>query len=257
MEKHEVTFFKNHYIDYLKKRNDSDVCMWLENAIDFEEPDGYYFDSKNDLLVIFEHFDIDCSERIIKKDKDHGSILRKNCNDKYKEVNREIQASVDYYQSTKVIEQGYCKQDGNNKTFYIGQDGDKYRDNFINNFYKSFEYHCKKIEDYKKNVVEKVKIQPLVIKVCFLVEDKTILGTHYSNEKNFLGDPVVLTDTLQFQSKINNSNVDCVVFGQQHEIIGVGYKGDSELNKIDLSKRDFFVFPAIPLITASKKIKLI
>ena len=69
MEKHEVTFFKNHYIDYLKKRNDSDVCMWLENAIDFEEPDGYYFDSKNDLLVIFEHFDIDCAREEIKWDQ--------------------------------------------------------------------------------------------------------------------------------------------------------------------------------------------
>ena len=86
MKKQEVTYFKNHYIDYLKINNrNSDICVWLENAVDFEGPDGYYFDSSKNLLVIFEHFDIDCSERIIKKGKDHGSTLRKNSNEKYKE----------------------------------------------------------------------------------------------------------------------------------------------------------------------------
>ena len=46
MKKQEVTYFKNHYIDYLKINNrNSDICVWLENAVDFEGPDGYYFDS--------------------------------------------------------------------------------------------------------------------------------------------------------------------------------------------------------------------
>ena len=255
--KKEVTLFKNHYIDYLKINNsNSDICVWLENAVDFEGPDGYYFDSSKNLLVIFEHFDIDCSERIIKKGKDHGSTLRKNSNEKYKEVQEEIQTSDDYYESTKIIRQGYYEQDGNNITYHFGRDGDKYRNNYINNFRKSFENHCKNIENYKNKVIDILKIQPLEIKVCFLVEDKTMFGTYYLNAKKSQGEPVVLTDTLQFQTIINHSNVDCVVFGQQHEIVGVGYKGDSELNKIDLNKKEFWIIPASPYITVAKKIEL-
>ena len=256
--KKEVTLFKKRYIDYLKINNsNSDISVWLENAVDFERPDGYYFDSNKNLLVLFEHFDIDCSERIIKKGNDYGSTLRKNTNDKYKEAQKEIRSSGDYYQSTKVIEQGYCKQEGNNKTFYIGQDGDKYRNNFINNFYKPFEDHCKNIENYKNNVINYLKSEPPEIKVCFLVEDKTMGGTYYLNGKKLLGDPVVLTDTLQCQEKINNSTVDYVLFGrEQDRITGIGHNGDSPLNKIDLSKKEFFVIPAFPYITAAKKTEL-
>ena len=183
--------------------------------------------------------------------------MRKNTNDKYKEAQKEIRSSGDYYQSTKVIEQGYCKQEGNNKTFYIGQDGDKYRNNFINNFYKPFEDHCKNIENYKNNVINYLKSEPPEIKVCFLVEDKTMGGTYYLNGKKLLGDPVVLTDTLQCQEKINNSTVDYVLFGrEQDRITGIGHNGDSPLNKIDLSKKEFFVIPAFPYITAAKKTEL-
>lgn len=135
MKKQEVTYFKNHYIDYLKINNrNSDICVWLENAVDFEGPDGYYFDSSKNLLVIFEHFDIDCSERLKKGEKSIGSTLQKNYTDKYKEVQEEIQTSDDYYESTKIIGQGYYEQDGNNITYHFGRDGDKYRNNFVNNF---------------------------------------------------------------------------------------------------------------------------
>ena len=258
MKKQEISRFKNYYLDYLKNNNsNSNICEWLQNAVDFEEPDGYYFDSNSKLLVIFEHFDIDCSERIIKNGKEHGSILRKNSNDKYKEVHKEIESSSDYYESTKVIEQGYYKQDGNTKTFCIGQDGDKYRNNYIDNFSKSFEKHCNKIEEYKNNLIEKLKIQPSDIKVCFLVEDKTVFGTHYLSNKNSSGEPVVLTDTLQFQEIINNSNVNYIISGrEQDRISSIGCKGDSEQDKIDLFKKEFFVIPGIPLFTASKKTQL-
>lgn len=256
MKKQEVTYFKKRYIDCLKNNNgNSIICEWLENVVDFERPDGYYFDNNSKLLVIFEHFEIDCSERLKKGEKLLGSTLHKNYIDKHKEVQKEIQASDDYYESTKVIGQGYYKQDGNNITYYIGSDGDKYRNNFINNFYESFDRHISKIEEYKNNIIRELRIQPLEIKVCFLVEDKTMGGTYYSNDKNLPGNPVILTDTLQFQAKINNSNIDYVVFGQQNEIIGVGRSGDSEMNKIDLSEKEFFVIPAFPLITASKRIE--
>lgn len=254
MGKEEVRSFKNCYINSLKNNNsNSTVCEWLENAIDFERPDGYYFDSNSKLLVIFEHFEIDCSERLQKKGKSLGSTLRKNYIDKHKEVQKEIQASVDSYESTKVIEQGYYEQNGNNKTYHIGQNGDKYRNNFINNFYESFKNHCLKIEEYKNNIIKELKIQPLEIKVCFLVEDKTLGGSYYLNDFK----PVVLTDTLQFQQIINNSNVDDIIsVRQQDKIAGIGYKGDIELDKIDLLEKEIFVVPAMLKITASKKIKI-
>ena len=257
MGKQEVKFFKNRYIYYLKNNNSSSnfaVCQWLENAVDFERPDGYYFDGKTKLLVIFEHFEIDCSERPEKKGKPLGSILHKNYIDKHKEVQKEIQASDDYYVSTKIIEQGYYEQNGNNRTYHIGQNGDKYRNNFINNFYESFKNHSSKIKEYINKVIEELKIQPLSIKVCFLVEDKTLGGSYYLNDENFFGFPVVLTDTLQFQEMLNNSNVDYVIFGrQQDNIASIGCKGDSEVGKIDLMKKEFFIIPAFPLFTASKK----
>ena len=119
------------------------------------------------------------------------------------------------------------------------------------------DYSTHKIEEYKNNLIERLKIQPLDIKVCFLVEDKTVFGTHYLSNNNSYGEPVVLTDTLQFQGTINNSNVDYIISGrEQDQISCIGCKGDSEQDKIDLLKKEFFVIPAIPLFTASKKTQL-
>ena len=257
MRKKELTIFRNKYINYLKKTTESlDLIKWIENAIDFEGPDGYYFDFNNNLLVIFEHFEIDCSERPKKKGNSIGSILHKNYIDTYKEIKKEIQSSKDYYESTKIIEQGYYEQKDNNKIYYLDQNGDKYRNNFINNFYDSFENHHKKLEDYKSNIFQKLNIQPLDIKVCFLIEDKTIFGTYYSDKKNWFDSPVILTETLQFQEIINNSSVNYVIFGRQEDkISSIGYKGDSQLEKIDLSKKEFFVIPAVPVFTASKQLQ--
>ena len=40
MKKQEITRFKNYYLDYLKNNNsNSNICEWLKNAVDFEEPD--------------------------------------------------------------------------------------------------------------------------------------------------------------------------------------------------------------------------
>lgn len=255
MSKHEILSFKNRYINYLKNNNgDYNICDWLQNAVDFERPDGYYFDYNTKLLVIFEHFEIDCSERLVKKGKSLGSTLHKNSIDTHKEIQREIQSSNShYYESTKVIVQGYYKKDGDNLTFEIGKDGDKYRNNFINNFYESFDAHCKKIEEYKNNVIKVLASQPLEIKVCFLIEDKTMLGSYYLEENPF-DKPVILTNTLQFQEKINNSNVDYIISGRQEDGIAcIGYKGACILNKVDLNKKEFMVMPAPLKITIAKE----
>ena len=114
MSKNEIARFKNRYLIF-SKIDSEQIGVWLRNAVNFDRPDGYYYDAENKLLVIFEHFDIDCSERIIKNGKSNGSILRKNIHDEYQQVQKELQASEDDYESTKVIEQGYFEQDGDRK----------------------------------------------------------------------------------------------------------------------------------------------
>ena len=258
MSKHEILSFKNRYINYLKNNNgDYNICDWLQNAVDFERPDGYYFDENNRLLVIFEHFEIDCSERLIKNGKSLGSKRSKNFVDKHNEVQKEIRESnSDYYESTKIVEQGYSKQEGDKIIYDLFGGGDKNRNNLINNFYESFDNHCKKIEKYKNNVINRLKIQPLEIKVCFLVEDKTTGGTYYLENGIPSDKPVVLTDSLQVQQRINNSNVDYIIFGErQGGSAGVGFKGGSELNKIDLTKKEIFIVSPLLQITFAQKIK--
>ncbi len=254
MKKQEISNFKKYYLPYL---NNTTIFEWLEKAVDFERPDGYYYDEINKLLVIFEHFEIDCSERPTKKGKTLGSSLHRNRIVIHKEIQEEIASSNNnLYESTKGIVQGYCSQNGNVKTFYIGQDGGKYRNNFINNFLESFAEHERKVDEYKNSVINQLKIQPLETKVCFIIEDKTIFGSHYLNDKNSQGDPVILTDTLQFQEVINSSNVDLVVFCREDDFTTyIGLKGNNLINKIDLYKKEFFIIPLALKITVAKKLR--
>lgn len=253
MRKNEVTLFKNKYVIFAKVDSEQ-IGVWLKNAVDFDRPDGYYYDADNKLLVIFEHFDIDCSERIIKNGKSNGSILRKNSHDEYQQVQKELQDSGDYYESVKVIEQGYFEQDGDNKIFSIGENGDQYRNNYINNFTDSFEAHNKKIEEYKNTVVNQLRIQPVETKIVFLVEDKTSFGTYYLTDKKSRGEAVILTDTLQFQEAINCSSVDYLIAAHEQERIAyVGYKGNLD-KKIDLMNTEFHIIPFSPYYTVAKKL---
>ena len=256
MGKCELTNFKRRYLWFLKRNNENcGLCKWLEDSIDFEKPDGFYYDDSRKLLVIFEHFEIDCSERIRKRDKIHGSILRKNYSDVIKEIRKEIElCSNDKYESVKVIEQGYCTQCGNNKIYYMRQDGDKYCDNFINNFLEAFESHVQQIEEYKKHIMEELQVQPKETKMVFLVEDKTIFGTYFANDKNFRGDTVILTDSLQCQEMIDSSNVDYVIYGRhQDKSAYIGCKGESKSSKIDLKGKRFHIIPLAPVITVMER----
>lgn len=258
IDKKELTSFKNRYLSFFKKNNqNSDICEWLENAVDFEKPDGYYYDKNNKVLIIFEHFDIDCSEKIKKKDKVFGSVMRKNSIDKIQEVSREIETADTDYQSTKIIEQGYYKQEGNKKIFHIGHNGAEYRNNFVQNFLDAFNFHHNKIEQYIQGVINELNVQPIEVKKCFLIEDKTLLGTYYLNNKKGKGDPVILTDTLLFQETINNSKVDFVIFARHQDKTAFCGNKDDKHKKIDLNKQEFYVIPAIPFITISKKHEIV
>ena len=180
--------------------------------------------------------------------------MRKNIHDEYQQVQKELQASGDNYESTKVIEQGYFEQDGDRKICHIGEDGDKYRNNYINNFIESFESHTKKIEEYKSAIINHLGIQPVATKIVFLVEDKTIMGTYYLTDKRFPGEPVILTETLQFQEAINCSSVDYLIAAREGEKFAlVGYKGDPD-HKIDLRDKEFFVIPVGVYYTEAKKL---
>ena len=254
----EVSSFKKRYLTYFKNNYSKDnICNWLEQAVDFERPDGYYYDSKTRLLIIFEHFVFNCSENIIKKGKSQGSLLHKELNDKYHEVQKEIQSATDNYESTKVIMQGYYEKNGNKTVIKIGENGDKYRNNYINNFKTAFNEHSAKIDEYKDNLIINLNIKPLETKVVFLIEDTTMFGSKFLEKGNSPWKPVILTNTLQFQDIINNSNVDFVIAACQNGDGGVniGYKNDSS-NKIDLNQTEFYIIAGAPYITFAKKTKL-
>ncbi len=252
----EVSIFRTKYLNFLKNNNaNADVCNWLESATDFERPDGYYWDSNNLTLIIFEHFRIDCSELIIKNNKSVGSTLCKNFNDKYHKVQKEIEKSNNvYYESTKMIEQGYYKKCDDKIIIKMGENGDKYRDNFISNFEDSFRNHEANIKNYKQRIIDNLKIHPAKIIIIFLVEDKTNMGTFYLKNKNSKGEPVILTDTLQFQNIIDNSNVDYVISAREFDKkTFIGHKKDLN-HKIDLNETEFYIIPIFPFFTFSQKI---
>lgn len=258
MSKAEITHFKNNYrpqIENLSKKDN--YCKSLLNAVDFERPDGYYYDKDNDNLIIFEHFEIDCSERINKNGNPLGSILRKNFRDKKKEVRKELNScSKTSYESTKIIEQGYYEEKNNVKTYFIGQNGDKYRNNYLTNFQQSFNDHNKNKSDYINRVVTYLGVQPQETKIVFVIEDKTLFGTYYKTEKNNMDSPVILTNTLQLQESLNYSDVDCVIFVQRdNKIMGAAHKGDSLTDKIDLRTKELFIMPAALLFTFATKSK--
>ena len=75
-QKNEITLFKQYYfvknlntkgtieynsVSYNQPHTFDDIIHALLYCIDFEQPDGYYFDNKTSTLYIFEHFVFDCS----------------------------------------------------------------------------------------------------------------------------------------------------------------------------------------------------
>ncbi|MCI8343154.1 MAG: hypothetical protein HFE25_01725 [Clostridia bacterium] len=224
----------------------------LKQCKNFERPDGYFFDEETATLYIFEHFEFDCSET-----NRNGSKLRKNISKVNNEIESEIKNSAQSYNSTKAIVQGYGVKDGNSTIFYMGKDGDKFRNNYIKNFKRQFERHSSKIQDYIDHCKQEINATPIKILTIFVIEDITMGGTYYKH-LNGMGEPVILPTTKQFVEIFKNSKIDYVFFGmlQYSDLIicDRSITNDNLDKYIDLYSKEFFVFPMMPQITVAKKL---
>lgn len=236
-------------------RNQQSFVKLIEifmQCIDFDRPDGYYCDKTSSTLYVFEHFTFDCSPT-----NRNGSSLRRNTKQVNQEVEREIKSSVTDYDSVKVIEQGYSKKNGNKITYVMGADGDKYKDNYIVNFKKFYEDHNGKVQEYIENCKNEIGVTPQKVIVSFLVEDVTVFGTHYKTNNN-MGEPVILLFTKQFLKIFRNSSVDYVFFATLNDrylvICDRSIINDNASKYIDLLNEEFYIIPAVPVITAAKKL---
>ncbi|MDE7439179.1 MAG: hypothetical protein K2N23_01535, partial [Clostridia bacterium] len=163
------------------------------------------------------------------------------------------------YNSEKIIEQGIGIKQGNTVTYYIGDNGDIYRNNYIANFQKSYEAHSNKLKEYIENCKQDIGVEPNKVITTFLIEDITLGGTYYKNSNGIMGAPVNLISTKQFLELFRNSSIDYVLFGRlQDQLLTICDReiiDDSTIQYVDLYQKEFFIFPAIPQITVARKIK--
>lgn len=234
-------------------------CMKvLENMFSVQYadcPDGYVYDDNENLIYIYEHFEIDCSPHSKK-----GSKLRTSISTVKRETNQEM-LNNESGEITHTVEQGYSyKKDDGTIVYEIGKNGDKYRDNYLNTFYALFDKHHDHLELYKKNCVEKLQINNPKFKIIFVIEDVTLGGTCLLNGKG-CGDSVMPLISKQFQEKLFNSNVDYLIFYSLQfghlSILDKKYLNTKNISEsLDLKEKEFFVFPAMPNITFYTKIRL-
>lgn len=227
----------------------------LKNVTEFEAPDGYCYDLNTKILYMFEYFEFDCSPRKRKSSKLRESIATAN-----RKINECIDNSIDEeINFTNVIEQGYFDSLNGTITYHIGENGDKYRNNYIANFSKSFSKHNQQIENYKINCLNEIDNEIKKTVTIFVVEDVTSGGTYYLNERKSAGEPVNLLLTKQFIEIVENSKVDFVIFSTiqdstcfifDRNIINDKIKD----NLIDLKEYEFFVSPVMLQFTAVKKV---
>ena len=223
------------------------------NSFDFDRPDGYWYDKETSSLYIFEHFSFDCSPSI----KHGGSTLRMNENKVSNEINKEIEKSQTDYSSIKVVEQGIGIKSGNTITYNMGENGDIYRNNYIENFRYGYEGHAKKKKKYIKHCIEEIKDIPKIIITTFLIEDVTKCGTYYNINK-CMGEPVNLLLTKQFFEAFKNSKVDYVFFGSYQ---GSYFCDRSIINCasnqfVDLMSKELYILPSLLNITSATKIDI-
>lgn len=225
----------------------------LINSFDFDRPDGYWYDKETASLYIFEHFSYDCSASI----KHGGSTLRMNENKVSNEINKEIEKTQTDYSSVKVIEQGVGIKNGNTITYKMGAYGDIYRNIYIENFNYGYKGHAENLHKYIEHCLEEIKITPNKIITTFLIEDVTMGGTYYNNNK-CMGEPVNLLQTKQFVEAFKNSKIDYVFFGSYQ---GITFCDRSIINCvsdqfIDLTNKELYILPSMFKITSAKKIDI-
>ncbi|MBE6703407.1 MAG: hypothetical protein E7585_08390 [Ruminococcaceae bacterium] len=258
-ENNDIAKFRNRYLKNFdvmfqqysdSERNLIDILLKSQES---DPPDGYFYDIPNSTLYIFEQFEFDCSSN-----NSSGSMLRKNTNYVSKKISKEIsRCALDTYNSTNIIRQGVSHKQGETITYNIGQDGEKYRDNYIRNFETIFKNHLKKLEIYKQKCKEIIKDNPRKVIITFLVEDVTMFGTYYKNG-DIKGDPVDLLETQQFYHIFKDSNIDYVIFGASNietlSIFGKDRLKSVDPEKmIDLMTKEFYIIPVGFLITSAQK----
>lgn len=238
---------KNSKILYTSPADCPQNTIILEKLLsckEFECPDGYYFDTKENNLYIFEHFEFDCSPN----NKD-GSKLRKNESIVMK--NEEEQIEAGNHEMVSFIVQGYDKK---NSSYGIGDFGDKYKDNYVKNFTKIFKKHLSQIEKYKENCLKIIKCNLKKIIVSFVFEDAITYGTFYfkNNKINKAVNPLL---TLQFIKLLKNSEVDFFIYNSksmptQLAVLNKECINDELLNNsIDIEHEEFYIVPVYPKFT--------
>ena len=238
---------------HCNNKNFQQILKYLCVCKDFDKPDGFYYNKKTSTLYIFEHFEIDSSNR----DDKGSSQLRKSSNQVNKQINDELSKSTsDKYYSEKIVEQGYFEMHGDIKTYYIGEHSEDYRNNYIKTFQRLFKTHSDNITSYIEHCKASISGTPNTIITTFIIEDITMAGTHYKNKKN-QGDIVDLLNTKQFFKSFAESSVDFVIFAMKDShFISMCDKSNFNSNTlIDLLTREFYVFPSMPKLTFAKKLK--
>lgn len=225
----------------------------LMKCRDFDRPDGYFYDEKTSTLYVFEHFEFDCSDNI----KHGGSTLRINSNKVEDAINKELSNAQSDYSGVKVIEQGIGVKNGDTITYYMGEYGDIYRNNYIKNFITVYTGHTAKLQKYIDNCIQEIGVTPNNIITTFLIEDLTMAGTYYNNNKN-MGEPVNLIFTKQFLEAFKSSNIDYVFFGyiEGISICDRSIANDNSNKYIDLLEKELYIIPSMFEITYATKTNL-
>ena len=157
---------------------------------DFERPDAYYVFDKQILIV--EHFRHDCYKRTSKGSK--GT-----------EEDRRIDREFD-----KLLETG------SPSTFHDVIDVNSSYNQYIQNVILIFDDHYRKIDAYvdrvKKDIEEKhPEIGCEILRVCFLIEDKSLLPPTVQNEKGCQETILLLRSKEFLEHLANRPRVDWVM----------------------------------------------
>jgi len=169
------------YVDFIK---------YFENIQLFDRPDFYSVSYKT--IYIYEHFEVDASRASRKK----GSRSR-------------IDIERDNHQYEEWIKK--------NKSTYYGQLKTELSfEYYLNNLKINFNNHYKKIEDYKKNICMKLKINKdeYTFKIVFIIEDKTMFGTAFFDKEKGpkIVFPIFTNEFLDFiKDKFFVDNIICSV----------------------------------------------
>lgn len=223
----------------------------LFKCIQFEHPDGYFYDKNVNTVYIYEHFSIDCSPT-----KKGSSRLRQSSSMVNKKENKYIENTEKDDTIESVVEQGYCKDN----VYYVGADGDKYRDNYLNNFIRLFNEHSSQIEKYKIDCCKNLGFEPKKYIICFVIEDYTLFGTRFKEDKK-IGDFVNPLVTKNFAEILLNSDIDAFIFNSVENPKMLTVLTKNSLKKInldsliDLKDKEFYIIPAAVKFTGFSKIK--